>query len=417
LENDRNDHPEQTDEHLDDNLQREIDEALGGKSLDEIIEELQGDQDTTARRQDRSARGKSTETVGKISAGQIRPGRIIDIDPTGVLVELGRKDQGLVPLEQFATPPTLGEQLDFMVVRFDPDEQLWILSRSGAVEHASWENLKEGQIVDAFVESVNKGGLEVKFSGIKAFMPVSQISLYHVDDPSDFVGKKIRCQVVEINRHEKRVIVSARAYLELQAQQQREQLLAELAEGQVREGIVRQVMPYGAFVDLGGVDGLVHVSQMSHFRIEDPSEIVKPGQKVQVQVLKIDRETNRISLGMKHLQPDPWEGVAERFPPESVHTGKVTRIVPFGAFIELAPGIEALAHISELSDRQIHSAEQVVKIGQPLRVRVLKVDEAAKRIAVSLRGVIQEDEQLLTEQGQPAKPKKKRTRPLRGGLD
>ncbi|RLF44707.1 MAG: 30S ribosomal protein S1 [Thermoplasmata archaeon] len=410
MENEQSDHPEQPNDYIDENLQQEIDDALGGKSLEKIIEELEGAKPVPAE-------GKDSQIRGKISTGQIRTGKIIDVDPAGVLVELGRKDQGVVPLEQFESTPEIGARVDFKVIRFDPNEQLWILSRSGAVEHASWENLQEGQIVEVFVESINKGGLEVKFSGVKAFMPISQISLYHIDDPSDFVGKKIRCQVVEINRAEKRVIVSARAYMELQAQQQRERLLAELAEGQIREGIVRQVTSYGAFVDLGGVDGLVHVSQMSHFHIDDPADIVKPGQKVQVEVLRIDRDTNRISLGMKRFEPDPWEGVAERFPSESIHTGKVTKIVPFGAFIELAPGIEALAHISELSDRQIHSAEQVVKPGQFVRLRVLKVDENAKRIAVSLKGVMQEDEQPLTEQGQPAKPKKKRTRPLRGGLD
>ena len=392
---------------LDDALQREIDQALGGRGIEEIFDETALPMPSA----------KAIDGQGEVAPGQVRKGRVIDVDPRGVLVELGGKDQGVVALEQFEEEPAAGEKIELEVARYDRNEDLWVLSRQGAVERASWENLQEGQTVEAFVEKANKGGLEVKFSGIDAFMPISQISLYRVEDASEFVGTKLRCQVVEVDRRDRRVIVSARAVLELEAQEKREKLLAELAEGDIREGVVSNVMPFGAFVDLGGVDGLVHVSQMSHVRIKDPAEIVKPGQKVQVQVLKIDRDADKISLGMKHLQPDPWDGAAGLFAPQSEHTGRVTRIAEFGAFVELSPGLDGLVHVSELSDRHIRAAGDVVEVGQVVRVRVLNVDEEARRISLSMKGFLQEEESPDEDEQAPAAAGKKRKIPRRGGLD
>jgi len=475
---------------LDADLQREIDEALGGRSIEELLDE-------TGALSSGGTRGDV-----EVAEGHVVPARVVGMDSQMVLFELGRKDQGYVPVEQFDEPPAIGSRMDLAVVRYDKREDMWVLSREGAVERATWEDLSEGQIVEAFVESSNKGGLEVRFGGVKGFMPVSQISIYRVEDQAEYVGQKLRCQVVEVDRREKRVIVSARAVMELEAEQARERLLAELAEGDVREGVVRQVMPYGAFVDLGGVDGLVHVSQMAYGRVENPSQFVQPGQKVQVKVLKIDREANRISLSMKHTQPDPWEsveakyppgflaggritklerfgafcelepgleglipigeiswsqrlrhasevleagqavqvlvlgveperrrislslkqaaanpwaGAAQRFPPHSEHLGRVTRTADFGAFVELEPGVEGLVHISELSDRHIRRPEDVVRLDQRVRVRVLDVDESARRIALSMKGVAQ-SEGAAGPAPEPA-GKKKRKRPLRGGLD
>jgi len=475
---------------IDDALQREIDEALGGGSIEDLLNES-----GPARHWPGAA--------GEIAPGQIRRCRVASVDPEGVLVELGRKDQGVVPLEQFADEPEVGDALDLEIVRYDDNEDLWVLSRHGAVERATWDNLAEGQIVEAFVEKTNKGGLEVRFSGIQAFMPISQISLYRVEDATEYVGTKLRCQVVEVNRRDDRVIVSARAVLELEAEQKREQLLAELEEGQVRPGVVRQIMPFGAFVDLGGMDGLVHVSQMSYARVEDPAEFVEVGQTIEVMVLKIDRDANRISLGMKQVAPDPWDaveatyppgttvtaqvvrletfgafvqvvpgvdalvpiseiswtqrlrhpsdvlktgetiqatvlkvepdrrrmslsireaqanpwaGAADRFAPGSEHPGQITRLADFGAFVELTPGVEGLIHISELSDQHVRRAEDVVQVGQELTVRVLDADETNRRISLTLKGVYQ-DGQTPAADAATEKPKKKRKRPLRGGLD
>ena len=474
---------------LDESLQREINEALEGRSIEELLDEVG------------PSAGARARTGGEVAPGQVRPVRVVAVDRQGVLVELGGKDQGVVPLEQFEEEPTVGTEIELEVVRYDSAEDLWVLSRQGAVQRATWDDLEEGQLVAAFVEKSNKGGLEVRFGGVQAFMPISQISIYRVEDPGDFVGKKLPCQIVEVNRREKRVIVSARAVMELEAEKAREKLLAELAEGDVREGVVRQVMPYGAFVDIGGVDGLVHVSQMSYARVADPNELVQPGQTVQVKVLKIDSESNRISLGMKQVAPDPWESVEAKYPPGSLATGTITsladfgafcqlepgveglvpiseitwsrrlrhpseeltagqtvqavvltveparrrlslsikqalsnpwagaaerfapgrevlgrvsRIEEYGAFVELSPGVEGLVHISELSHGHVGRVEDVVQVDQQVRVRVLEVDEAARRVGLSMTDVFQPGQE---QPESPPAEQSTRKRPRRGGLD
>ncbi len=392
---------------IDDALQREIDEALGDKNLEEIFDE------STLP----SLSAEAMDGEGEVAPGQVRRGLVVDVDPQGVLVELGGKDQGVVALEQFAEEPVVGEKIELQVVRYNRNDDLWVLSRAGAVEKSSWDSLAEGQLVEAFVEKTNKGGLEVKFGGVEAFMPISQISLYRVEDASEFVGQKLRCQVVEFDRRDKRVIVSARAVLEIEAERKREELLAELAEGDIREGVVRNVTPFGAFVDIGGVDGLVHVSQMSHVRVKDPAEIVKPGQTVKVQVLKIDRDADKISLGMKQVQPDPWTGASLRFEPKSEHTGRVTQIANFGAFVELTPGVDGLVHVSELSDRHVRAVSDIVEVGQIVRVRVLEADEKTRRISLSMKGFAQEEELPEDDEQSPTTTGKKRKKPRRGGLE
>jgi len=361
-------------DEFDDDLQREIDEALGARSIEDMLDESIP-LPTPAPRGGR-----------EISPGDIVPCRVIDVDRDVVLVDMGGKDQGMASLAQFEEDPQRGDILQLEVVRYNRNEDLWEVSRQGAVERATWDDLTEGTLVEAFVEKTNKGGLEVRFNGIPAFMPVSQISMYRVEDPSEYVNQKIRCQVVEVDRRDRRVIVSARALMELEAEKRREALMAELAEGDVRDGVVRQVMPYGVFVDLGGVDGLVHVSQMSYSRVENPADLVEPGQTVKVQVLKIDRDSNRISLGMKQTQADPWDTAEVKYPLGSVVTGKVTKLAEFGAFVELEPGVEALIPISEMSwTLRPRTAGDVLQTGETVRPLVLQVDLERRRISLSLK--------------------------------
>ena len=466
-------------------------EALGGRSIDELLDEADG------------LPAPPTRAGGPLDSGAIARCRVVAVDRDVVLVEMGGKDQGYVPLVQFEKSPSPGDLIQLEIVRYDRAEDMWVLSREGAVERATWEDLKEGQIVEAFVEGLNKGGLEVKFNAIRAFMPLSQISLYRVEDASEMLRTKIRCQVVEVDRREKRVIVSARALLELEAAKKKEEILASLEEGQVRKGTVRQVMPYGAFVDLGGgLDGLVHVSQMTYGRVEDPTQLVQPGQPVDVMVLKIDRENNRISLGMKQTLPDPWDtveanfpsgklvtgkvvrlenfgafveltpgveallpisemswtqrlrhpsevlhvgqmvevavlttdlerrrislslkqvqanpwtGAAQKFPPNSEQTGTVNRIADFGAFVELEPGVDGLVHISEMSDEHVRRVEDLLQVGQQVRVIVKDIDEGNRRISLTMKGT--SPKEGAAEPAAEAKPQKKRKKPLRGGLE
>ncbi len=360
----------------DDPLQREIEEALGGKSIEDLLDEA----DSMPKARSRGRRREVTE-------GSIVPGRVMDIDDRqSVLLQIGPKDQGYVPLEQFDKAPEHGDILQLEVVRYDRDEDMWVLSREGAVQRATWEDLKVGLIVEAMVEKSNKGGLEVKFNGISGFMPLSQISLYRVEDPEQCVNTKLRCQVIELDRRENRIILSARSLLELEAQKLREQLMAELEVGDVREGTVRQVMPYGAFVDLGGVDGLVHVSQMSYARSSNPEDLVQAGQAVTVKILKIDEETGKLSLGMKQVQPDPWDAVEAKYPPGYLATGKVVKLEGFGAFVQLEPGLEALLPISELSwTERVRHPSDILKEGQDVQAVVLQVEPDRRRMSLSLK--------------------------------
>ncbi len=358
----------------DDALQREINEALGGRSIEDLLDEAEALPRPRARRRGRA-----------VAVGNIVPARVVAVDDQVVLMELGAKDQGYVPLEQFERPPEAGDILQLEVVRHDQEEDLWVLSREGAVERATWDDLSVGQIVEAFVENVNKGGLEVRFGGVHGFMPLSQISLYRVETPEEYLHQKLRCQVIEVDRRENRVIVSARALMELEAQQKREALLEELAEGDIRSGVVRQVMPYGAFVDLGGVDGLLHVSQMSWSRVADPGDVVQPGQTVSVKVLKIEDEGRKISLGMKQTQPDPWESVEKDYPLGSLAAGRVTKLERFGAFVELQPGVEALIPLSELAWQRVGRSSDVLQAGQEVQAVVLSVDPGRRRLSLSLK--------------------------------
>jgi small subunit ribosomal protein S1 len=222
-------------------------------------------------------------------------------------------------------------------------------------------------------------------------MPISQIELFRVEDTDlpGYVNRRLKCQVIEVRHEEKSIIVSRRDVLRMEEEQSREQKYATLAEGQTVTGLVRQIMPYGAFVSLGdGVDGLLHVKDMSYSRVQDPNEIVKQGQKLEMMVLKIDRDTRKISLGLKQVMPDPWLDIEVKYPVDTVMTGRVTRLMDFGAFVELEPGVEGLVPISEMTyERRIAHPKDVVQEGEVIRVRVIRLDTAAKKLALSIKQV------------------------------
>src|SRR5262249_32264437 len=238
-------------------------------------------------------------------------------------------------------------------------------------------------IVEARVTATNKGGLEVDVNGIRGFMPISQIDLYRVENPDEYINQRLRCQVVEVNPEERNLVVSRRALLEREREENREKLWREVAEAQVGQGVVRSVRDFGAFVDLGGVDGLLHVSEMAWTRVKDPASVVQPGQTIKVAVLKIARESRKVSLGLKQLTPSPWDNVAANYPPGTVVNGKVTRLMDFGAFVELEPAVEGLIHVSELAPQRVRRVSDIVKPDQEVRVLVLNVDPNQRRISLS----------------------------------
>ncbi len=354
-------------DRLDDDLQREVDEALGGMSLEDIVAMEEG--------------GRPPGREGVVR------GKVVAIHGDDIFVDIGSRSEALLPAGQFRDDPLpeVGEVIEVAIEGYDEAEGITRVSRQGAVQAATWETLEVGQIVEGVVAGQNRGGLELKIGGVWAFMPISQIERFHVDDLAAYVGQKLQCMVSEVDRREGNVVVSRRELLEIEAEQRRRELWETLAEGQTVAGTVRSVMPYGAFVDIGGIDGLLHVSDLSWGRVEDPASVVQEGQAIDVMVLKVDRDTQRVSLGLKQILRDPWDGAEGKWPVHQLATGRVTRLMDFGAFVELEPGVEGLIPISEMSFRRIGKAGEVVAEGDVVKAVVLNVDVERHRIALSLK--------------------------------
>ncbi|HSU65615.1 MAG TPA: S1 RNA-binding domain-containing protein [Tepidisphaeraceae bacterium] len=328
------------------------------------------------------------EAAAGQAAGQpdgTRRGKVVSIGRDDVFIDLGGKSQGICSLMQFDTVK-IGEEFDFTVDRYDEREGLLILNRKGVVSsNVSWDNMEVGQIVEGTVTGMNKGGLEVEIKGMRAFMPAGQVDLYFQKDISTLIGQRVTVEVTQFDRHAKNLIVSRRVVLEREKEEARQKLMAELAEGQTRRGVVRSVMDYGAFVDLGGVDGLLHVSEMSHRRGRHPSEFVKVDDLVDVKIVKIDKETGKLSLSLKQAMPDPWANVETRYPVGTSLTGRVTRVEAFGAFVEVEEGLEGLLPVSEMSWQRIRHPSDVVKDGDTIKLVVISLDSNAKRMSFSLK--------------------------------
>lgn len=396
----------------DDELEAELEAALKGFDASEMTVKTPRTRAEDRQHVPRGARGQE-------AAPGARPGKVVAVRGKSVFVDLGAKSEGVVPIEQFQDKvPHVGDMIDVVIDRFDTDEGILILSLKGAAVDANWENLHKGMIVEARVTKTNKGGLEVEVNGIRGFMPIGQITLSRVEDASIFVSQKLRAVVTEVNPREKNLVVSARELMEREREEQREKTWASLEEGQVRHGVVRSVKEYGAFVDLGGVDGLLHVAEMSWSRISDPSGLLKVGQEVDVKVLKIDRENKKLSLGLKQLTPSPWDRIEERLGRGMTVKGKITRLMDFGAFVEIEPGIEGLVHISELSPNRVRRVADVVKPEQEVEVRILKIEPEARKIALSLRPLPTQAPEPEDDEDDdtPPAPKPERKVPLKGGL-
>jgi small subunit ribosomal protein S1 len=352
-----------------------------------------------------------------------KKGKVMSIHGPDVFIDVpGGRSQGVLPLMQFPEgTPAIGTEVDIHIEGYDSANGLLLLSRQGAAVTADWSSVAEGMTVEARVTSTNKGGLEVDINGIRGFMPISQIEMFRVETIDSYVNQRILCLVTEVDPAERNLVVSRRALLEREREENAAKLWVELAEGQVREGIVRSVRDFGAFVDIGGADGLLHVSEMSWNRVQDPTTVVQPGQRVKVAVLKVDREKRKISLGLKQLQASPWDEVDLRFPHSTVVNGKVTRLMDFGAFVELEPGLEGLIHVSELAPQRVWRVADIVQEGQEVKVMILSVDKEKRRISLSLKAALPREEPKAEEPEEDeddieVKPPRPRTTPLRGGL-
>ncbi len=343
-----------------------------------------------------AAASHTLDDLPSLHVGMVVEGIVASVDDERALIDVRGKSEGLLaPREAvLAHGQRLSEALHpedrvmVTILGFGPEDGAPILSQRRAQETIAWHQLEEayqsGAVLEAPVFEQVRGGLLVDV-GVRAFMPASQVERNYVPDLSAYVGKTVRVRVTEFDRPKGRVILSQRVVLEEEHQKRRERTWSELQEGQTCAGVVKGITSFGAFVDLGGVDGLLHVSAMSWGHVNEPSEQLYVGQELTVKILRLDRERNRISLGLKQLEPDPWEGVEERFPLGSVVDGRVARITAFGAFITLAPQIEGLAHISQLSDHRVEDPREVVAVGQEVQVKILRVSRTERRIGLSLR--------------------------------
>lgn len=368
-------------------LDAELQAALGGDDMENLMAQHDA-QDAELNASAREGEAKDEEVHTELRRGRISAvrGEDVFVDVQGATGRL----QGVVPVAQFERAPRLGSIMDFVVDKVDEGQGLMFLSREGAISRTNWDNLQRGSAVEARVTGKNKGGLELELVGnIRAFMPMSQVDIHHIEDDAieALVGTKVLAHVTEIDRKHKKVMLSRRAHLEKKRKTDKIKLLATLEVGQVLDGTVSKLMPFGAFVDIGGVDGLVHVSDMSYSHVNNPGDVVKQGDKVQVKVLKIESDKDRIALGMKQIQPDPWDAVSATVHVGDEVTGRVVRTANFGAFVQLEQGVEALLPISEISWKRIHRVEDALSVGQSIRLKVLTMEPAKQRMSLSLKQI------------------------------
>ena len=329
------------------------------------------------------------------SEGSVVTGKVIAIEAGQAIIDVGYKMEGRVELKEFANPGeapevAVGDLVEVYLERVENARGEAVVSREKAKREAAWDRLEKAyekeERVDGAIFGRVKGGFTVDLGGAVAFLPGSQVDVRPVRDAGPLMGLKQPFQILKMDRRRGNIVVSRRAILEESRAEQRSEIIGKLAEGQITDGVVKNITEYGAFVDLGGVDGLLHVTDMAWRRVNHPSEILTIGETVKVQVIKINKDTHRISLGMKQLQDDPWDSVEAKFPLDSVHTGRVTNITDYGAFVELEPGIEGLIHVSEMSwtKKNVHPGK-IVSTSQEVDVMVLEIDGSKRRVSLGLK--------------------------------
>ena len=335
-------------------------------------------------------------TLVTIRPGQTITGTVVQITDDEVCVNIGYKADGLVKKSDLVTTDVkVGDEIEVEVVKVNDGEGNVVLSQRNIVNRRNWDALMEqyekGEYVEGTGKEAVKGGLIANVGGVRAFIPASQLSQRYVEKIEDFVGKDMKLKIIEVDKQKKRIVCSRKAVIAEEAAAKKKEVWDKLKEGEVIPGIVRRLTDFGAFVDVGGVDGLVHVTDLSWGRVKHPSEVVTPGQEIMVKVLSLDPERERIQLGYKQTQPRPWDVAEEKYPVGSIVEGKVVRITTFGAFVELEPGLDGLVHISQCALTRIAKVEDAVQVGQIVRVKVLAVDPQAKRISLSIRAALEEE--------------------------
>ncbi len=331
-----------------------------------------------------------------LKKGDTVKGSIVKLEDNQAYVSIGYKYDGVIPIRELSSvhldnasdAVEVGQEVECKVVSIDDEKEKLVLSKRAIDSENAWEELEkhfEAQdVLEVVVNDVVKGGL-VADVGVRGFIPASMVERHFVEDFSDYKGRTLRVKVKEIDRENNKVILSAKEVLEAEFEANKQKVMSELQEGQELEGTVQRLTQFGAFVDVGGVDGLVHVSEMAWNHVEKPADVVSEGDKVRVKVLKVDPEKGKISLSIKAAQPGPWDSAAEKFHTGDVVTGEVKRLVTFGAFVELAPGVEGLVHISQISHKHIGTPQEVLQEGQEVQVKILDINTAEKRVSLSIK--------------------------------
>jgi small subunit ribosomal protein S1 len=337
-------------------------------------------------------------TFPTINEGEVVHGTVVRVDKDEVLVDIGYKSEGVIPVAELsirrsvnpADEVNLGDEVDALVLTKEDAEGRLILSKKRARFELAWKAIEaaaeSGDPVIGRVIEVVKGGLILDL-GVRGFLPASLVDIRRVQDLDEFLGQELRCKVIELNRSRNNVVLSRRAVLEDERKEMRQEILDRLNPGDVVDGQISNIVDFGAFVDLDGMDGLIHISELSWSHVNHPSEVLEIGQDVKVKVLDIDRDRQRISLGLKQTQSDPWQQVLDSYQEGDVVEGRVTKVVTFGAFVEILPGVEGLVHISELAAHHVENPREIVAQGETVSVKIIEVDAERRRLSLSLKRV------------------------------
>jgi small subunit ribosomal protein S1 len=333
-----------------------------------------------------------------INEGEVVSGTVVRVDKDEVLVDIGYKSEGVIPVSELsirrsvdpADEVQLGDEVDALVLTKEDAEGRLILSKKRARFEMAWKRIERaaesGEPVEGTVIEVVKGGLILDL-GVRGFLPASLVDIRRVQDLDEFMSKTLRCKVIELNRSRNNVVLSRRAVLEEERKEMRQAILDRLSPGNVVTGTISNIVDFGAFVDLDGIDGLIHISELSWSHVNHPSEVLDIGQEVEVKVLDIDRDRQRISLGLKQTQSDPWQQVVDTYDEGDVVEGRVTKVVTFGAFVEILPGVEGLVHISELAQHHVENPREIVSQGETVKAKIIEMDAERRRLSLSLKRV------------------------------
>ncbi|TCS84125.1 30S ribosomal protein S1 [Tepidibacillus fermentans] len=353
--------------------------------------------------------------ITTLQKGDLVKGKVLKIEDKQAIIDIGYKYDGILPIgevtnvyvENIQDVIQIGDELELKVLRVNDEEEKLILSKKAIDQEKAWDILEKrkenNEVFEVKVAEIVKGGL-IADVGVRGFIPSSLIENHYIDDFSDYKGKTLRVKIVELDRQKNRVILSQKDVLQEEKEKEKNTLFSQLQVGEVKDGIVRRITDFGVFVDIGGIDGLVHISEISWDRVEKPSDVLKEGQQVKVKIVRLDPETKRISLSIKETEPNPWKKAISTLKVDEIYLGTVKRLTNFGAFVEVMPNVEGLVHISQISHRHIGTPGEVLEVGQQVKVKILDIDRENQRISLSIKEA--EEKETKAEEIPPEYEKK-----------